>query len=88
MPKAFKVGDKVTWVSSYTKKLGTIIVALAPMQDPLKALEPLQQQAFQYGGGQPRREESYLVHVPTASGRGQGRIYWPRTSLMNLASEE
>lgn len=73
-----KVGDKVIWNShaqgAWTQKAGTV-VAVVPPHTRVQSLVP---QVRDPGG--PRDHESYVVNVPTPSGKGIGTFYWPRVN--------
>lgn len=73
--KAFKVGDKVTWTSqaqgSWTTKVGTVVAVVLAGNYPPKVAPPTNY-------GHPRDHTSYVAHVPTKTGKGAGKHYWPK----------
>lgn len=89
-----KVGDKVTWSSqagSYTTTKSGVIVAIVPpgVKPPTKhrLAEWVQWGLGSYQcvyDGFGRKHESYLVAVPNKSGKGWGKVYWPRVSALKL----
>lgn len=80
----YKLGDHVTWTSQAAgctrTKTGLIEEVLPPMIMPnRKRFERLYRSS---GVGGPRDHVSYVVRVPTKSGRGVGSLYWPRASAL------
>ena len=82
----FKLGQQVEWTSQANgctrTKRGTIVRVIGSGQ-PFNAREfP----GLQKGAptGLPRQHESYIVHVPTKTGLGKGRHYWPLVSQLRL----
>jgi hypothetical protein len=79
----FALNDKVTWTSQAgghtKKKTGTVVQVVPTGMLPSGQFSPRQP-------GSERRHESYVVHVPTASGRGKGQYYWPVRSLLKPAT--
>lgn len=74
--KDFEVGDKVVWTSqaagSWRTKTGTVVAVVPAFHYPPRVQPPL----IDAGGS--RDHTSYVVHVPTPSGKGAGKHYWPR----------
>ena len=84
-----QLGDEVTWTSQANggvkTKTGKVVLILraGERMPPMIEVNGLQLPApARTGGGQRFDAESYVVHVPTPSGRGKGRLYWPRTSAL------
>lgn len=78
----FKVGDKVRWQSqsssSMTEKVGEI-VAVVPSNESLRYFRTIIGKYRRLGVfGMSRNHESYLVAVPSKTGRGKPVLYWPR----------
>jgi hypothetical protein len=77
----FSIGDKVEWTSSSngstTKKVGYI-------ETTIPAGTNLTREQCKETGSYalPRPHESYLVHVPTKTGGGKGKLYWPLVSKL------
>ena len=91
-----KVGDKVTWVSTSngrtTRKYGAIAAVIPPNTKPdnfVAAAKAATGASFSStaGFGMARDHQSYLVHVPTKTGRGNGKLYWPRVSNLCLFND-
>ena len=89
-----QVGQKVEWVSSNKKKQGEVVV-IVPMysnnerktgKDVFRDLELIEKgfRFSSYGGGLPRREESYLValHEPNKKAGCLKQLYWPNTKQL------
>jgi hypothetical protein len=74
--KTFAVGHTVKWTSqaagSWKEKVGAVHKVV-----PANTLVPPG-----YGFYGQRSHESYIVHVPTATGRGKGAYYWPIASKL------
>lgn len=88
----FDVGDKVRWVSTsggYDKeKCGTVVRVVAAYGHPREAFTAAHQEtgaSFMGDFGLARDHESYIIHVSTPTGRGKGRLYWPRVKGLELA---
>lgn len=92
--KNFKVGDPVFWKSQsggYSKeKFGNIHYIIPPNESVLTQNHSNNFNPGYYGkytqmfdGGLPRDHESYIVIVPSKSGKGKSKIYWPRVSALN-----
>lgn len=91
----FKIGDKVEWTSSAagtTKtKQGSVIAVLPEGGMPRDVIRLEEQRLYKVmvdARSLYRNHESYLVSVPTKSGRGRPRLYWPRVSALKLVKEE
>ncbi len=86
-----KLGDTVTWESQsggYSKKkTGKIVVVISPNVDPGDVGARFPDELWLKNPGMPRSHESYLIHIPTPSGRGRGKLYWPVVSLLKLAKK-
>jgi len=90
----FKIGDNVEWEStsfgSTTQKHGRIVAVIPPNCGPGEYIEKASAAAdgarYASGGGPglPRDHESYIVHVP--SGKGKGKLYWPRVKNLRGCS--
>ena len=91
-----KIGDKVEWFSSGTKKQGEI-VAVVPKydcstcktgMDVFRDLN-LGEKGYsfnQYGGGLPRKEVSFLVSLyePKKKAGSIKKIYWPNAKQLKF----
>ncbi|MFM7008256.1 MAG: hypothetical protein ACKO0Z_02790 [Betaproteobacteria bacterium] len=77
------IGVEVEWSSSSngstTTKRGVVEDVIKPKTTPTHAQK---KEADAYG--LPRDHESYLVRVPTKTGKGKGRLYWPRVSAIRV----
>ena len=77
--QAFKLGDKVKWVSQAqgcaVKKVGHVVEVVAPGTYATK----LHNCGF-------RKGESYLVEVPGKTSKAQPKLYWPVVSLLKGAA--
>lgn len=71
----FKLNDKVAWTSQAQgctrSKVGTVVLVVAPGDRPGSMIP---------GCGFPRRHESYVVEVPSKTGRAKPKLYWPVAS--------
>lgn len=78
------VGDRVTWESrdagSWTTKTGSV-VAVIPSGGGRSKLQRYGLSPFNSS----RPHESYIVHVPSKSGRGKGTHHWPVVSKLRRA---
>lgn len=78
--KTFTVGQRVSWVSqasgSWKSKTGTV-VSVVPAK---KVTDELRKHGLATCNF--REHESYIVHVPSKSGRGKGVHYWPLASKL------
>ena len=91
----FEVGDKVAWVSLCNTKLGcmgelehvgTVVHTVFSMDHPLHCFSDQTFKAHRIMfDGLFRRGESYLVSVPSKTGKGKPRLYWPRVSALRRA---
>jgi len=77
-----KFGDKVKWSSqangSRKEKTGIVVEVVPAGRYP---------SGVGHADGRPRDHESYLVKVPTKSGKGMGKFYWPRVKDLKLVEE-
>ena len=84
--KGFKIGDKVTWTSSSggsTKtKTGVVEAVIRPGSLPSQ-----EQRAEADAYGMARDYESYMVRVPSKTGKGRGKLYWPIANKLKMAEE-
>lgn len=88
-----KLNDTVTWTSNDVTKTGKVVRILAPKEPLIKSeCEALGNCAkltmFRYkcvnGVAQNQRDhESYLVLVPSKTGKGKGMLFHPKTCLLN-----
>lgn len=90
-----KIGDKVEWFSSGTKKNGEI-VAVVPGYDfdtrktgmdiYRKLLLYDKGYTFDYGGGLPRKEVSFLVSLyePKNKESSRKKLYWPNAKQLKF----
>ena len=76
-----KVGDKVRWISSNTRKSGTIEAIVPEGSTPSDVGFPKAG-----GGGMSRGHESYVVRGRKLDSRGNeygpAALYWPFVSLL------
>ena len=83
----YSVGDMVEWTSSSnsstTLKAGRVEAVIAA-ERPLS----LQQRRDTDASGSPRNHTSYLVYVPSKSGRGKGKLYWPRVNQLGKSAKK
>jgi hypothetical protein len=81
-----KIGTTVEWTSqsqgSALTKRGVIVAVIPANGHVMDHLSGLQKTYARGWGLMPRKEESYVVHVPSASGRGNGKLYWPHAGLL------
>lgn len=81
----FRVGDRVSWSSQVqateTTKRG-VVVAVVPagmrphdVDDEAKRIYERRGRSIPFGFA--LDHESYFIHVPSKSGKGRGRFYWP-----------
>lgn len=91
----FKIGDRVTWSSQaggYSKQKSGIVVSVVPKGVPVfhhswLAMTETGVHDRNLDSVRSRDHESYIVHVPTKTGRGKGKLYWPAVNKLKLASE-
>ena len=85
--KNFKVGDKVKWIScsngSCLEKKGVVEAVVPAHCDPVRIATLV---ADRYGIRNislvsPRDEDSYIVRVPTKTGK-VGKLYWPLVAAL------
>lgn len=91
----FKVGDRVRWVSQsqgYVREKGGEVVAVVKAGESVRPyVNRLEREGYNPRPMQgwwnlpPRKGTSYLVGVPTKSGRGRKRLYFPVASLLESA---
>lgn len=83
----YAVGETVKWTSqangNVTEKVGVVEAVIPPRQ----YLNEAQRRQVDAPCGARRDMESYLVRVPTKSGRGKGRLYWPHARLLSKVEE-
>ena len=90
MPQ-FKKGDLVTWSSQaggYSKRKVGTVVSVVPKDTPVFqynaiAMDDTGARGLDYPGLS-RDHESYIVHVPTKTGSGKGKLYWPVVNKLAL----
>ena len=84
----FKVGDLVSWKSqsygSITKKEGVICAVVPADSQPYDIISVTKKMSEfnRMFDGNPRPILSYLVEVPSKSGRGRTKLYWPRAEKL------
>lgn len=79
----FKVGDKVSWLSSGTLKTGDVI-AVVPVGEVPLLVEPLAGYSFRsFGCGGPRKEISYVVGSHLKKNERIIKLYWPCTKWLS-----
>lgn len=83
--KGFNPGDRVTWTSQAggiaKTKTGDVVVVVGPNEAPNVVLRAMGVRGKVDGPGGTRDHDSYIV-------RANGRLYWPRVSLLKAAGEE
>jgi len=80
----FKEGDLVSWTSQsagYTKTKHGVVAAVVPA-GAYPSREKFLQLYRGPGVGMHRDHVSYVVHVPSLTGRGAGTFYWPRAAAL------
>lgn len=88
-----KVGDRVRWTSQSQgyrrEKRGEVVAVVPPGVHPCVAWNRFEAGEFRISPlfssasySLPRNHESYLIAVPTKTGRGKARLYWPVVSLL------
>ena len=82
----FTLGDTVTWTSQSAgvakTKIGTVEQVVAPKTYPDR--DRFLQLYRGPGVGLARDHESYVILVPGKTGKGAGKIYWPRANVLAL----
>lgn len=80
----FEIGERVTWTSQAagiaTTKVGVVLAVVRSGQYPDEAAKAVGVKG-RVGDGMPRNHVSYVV-------RANGRLYWPRATMLRLAGEE
>lgn len=88
---SFSVGDKVAWTSQSggftTNKIGTVIAVVPDGEDRRGRVPNEYQHCERMFDALFREGESYIVHVPNRSGKGHGKLYWPKVSQLSLFEE-
>lgn len=92
----FQVGDTVEWTSGGRTKRGQVVLIVpageiarhvlvaVPFHDPRRQeWHRLDSSASHW-----RDHESYIVAVPSRTGRGKLRLYWPRVWHLEKAQNE
>lgn len=78
----FKIGDRVYWDSSGTRKEGTVVVVIKPFEFP-PTIEANPGYEFKsFGFGRPRRKVSYMIVLDLIPGHRKRKLYWPTTSQL------
>lgn len=81
-----KIGTKVEWTSSNTKKIGEVTAIVPAGKTPAEIGKPKAG-----GGGDPRKFESYVVRGRKVDSKGvpfgPKADYWPLVSLLTFLSE-
>ena len=89
-----KIGEFVAWRStsngSTKEKRGKIVSVVPPHGKPDKYIEDATEgtgASFSSSAGpaMARDHESYIVHVPTKTGKGKGTLYWPKVRNLLMA---
>jgi hypothetical protein len=86
--ETFNEGDSVTWISQaggFTKTKAGVIEAVVPAGS-LPSRDAFAKLYRGSGVGQRRDQISYVVRVPTATGKGAGTVYWPRAGALSRAA--
>lgn len=84
---SYKLGDNVSWQNRYYDPVhaGKIVAVVYPNESPRMVANSLGLE-FAMDFGLPRLEESYIVHEPSKSGKGRGKLFWPRVSALRKES--
>lgn len=91
--KEFKLNDQVIWesqASATTKEKRGRVIAVIPKGDvptdrkTLEQLNPNLKYREQFGYGQGRDHQSYIILVPSKTGRSKPTLYWPRVKHLRL----
>lgn len=90
MNQSFKLGDPVIWrgqSGGYTKvKAGVVVAVIKPGEMPSR--DDFLSLYRTSGISSSRLQTSYVVHVPTKTGKGAGTIYWPRPNALKFHVKE
>ena len=80
----FKLGDNVRWVShsrgKWLEKAGKIIEVVPPQRGVMLDKYKDKYNLNSFSKGMPRLHESYVVAVPTETGKP--KLYWPRANQL------
>jgi hypothetical protein len=80
------IGTTVEWSSQaqggWKTKRGVICAVIPAGADVKAHLSGLQKTQAKGWGLMGRRGESYVVHVPSKTGKGMGKLYWPHAGLL------
>lgn len=88
---SFSVNEKVSWESqsagSTTRKEGVIIFKVpadkaATNRELVQKYNPGHKNNMMFDGCIPRGHVSYVVSVPSKSGKGKPKLYWPKVSQL------
>lgn len=86
MEAKFKLGDKVVWTSSNTRKVGEVTAVVPAGILPREVGKPKAG-----GGGWARDHETYVIRGRKLDGKnepyGPKADYWPFVSLLRLVEE-
>lgn len=95
MTKTFEVGDTVRWKSQargrIREKVGTVLAVVPPDKTGRDMIHHVcleRPPKIMFDGAAPRREISYLVAVPSKTGKGKASLYWPHTSCLESIHDE
>jgi hypothetical protein len=85
MKNAYSNGDQVQWTSQAggcaKTKIGAVVqIVVAGTMPDWDGLMNKHNANARYGGGLTRNHTSYVVLVPSATGRGRPTLYWPVAS--------
>lgn len=90
----FKVGDKVVWISGWRIKRGTIVAIVradARLIDAMRGTDLHDSAKYNNRNldsrGSSRNHDSYIVSVPSKSGKGKPTLFWPRVIHLELDNE-
>lgn len=93
-----EIGNKVKWTSQAggnTKTKHGVVVAIVPALDRIhNVVRPFlnpgnipkirkYKEAFD-AASYPRDHKSYVIEVPSVSGKGKSTLYWPRVSQLKF----
>ena len=91
-----KIGDIVAWRSTSNgvekEKRGKIVNIVPPHKGPLKYIVEAKEEtgasfSSTAGYGMSRDHESYVVHVPSKTGKGKGTLYWPKVRNLLIVND-
>lgn len=97
MSEQYQIGQTVEWSSQANgtrKQKRGVVVAVVPRDRtprtviPTSPAIPQSYKLILDTRSGSRNHESYIVAVPSKSGRGKVQLYWPRTSALRKVESE